>query len=233
MSLVRHLAERIDLSMLHPSLRRIDIECGCKDAVNWGIACVCVLPCWVRLAAELVDGSGVAVCTVVGFPLGGNESSVKAFEAQRAIQDGATEIDMVMNIGFVKSGDYGAALDDIKAVVKSSHEACKGVHSNRAIVKVILETGYLELDEIVRACEIALASGADFVKTSTGFGPKGATVEDVKLMKSVVGERMKVKAAGGIRTLQQAVELIDAGADRLGTSHGIDILLEAQREEFS
>ncbi|MCS7252867.1 MAG: deoxyribose-phosphate aldolase [Armatimonadota bacterium] len=230
MSLTKRLAEAIDLSMLHPTLRETDIERGCRDAVYWGVASVCVLPCWVRFASELVNDSSVAVGTVVGFPLGGNETSVKAFEARRAIQDGATEIDMVMNIGFMKSGRFESLLDDMKAVVDAAQEVCESLRGKRAIVKIILETGYLEKDEIVRACELALASGADFVKTSTGFGPKGATVEDVKLMRSAVGDRMKIKAAGGIRALQQAIELLDAGADRLGTSHGVAILLEAQRE---
>ncbi len=232
MSLVRRLAEAIDLSLLHPTLKRTDIERACKEAVDWGVASVCVSPCWVRLASELIGECDVAVGTVVGFPLGSSETSVKAFEARRAIQDGATEIDMVMNIGFLKSGDLESLLDDMKAVVEAAQEACECVRGKRAIVKVILETGYLERDEIVKACEVALRSDADFVKTSTGFGPRGATIDDVKLMRSVVGNSMRVKAAGGIRALRQAIEFLNAGADRLGTSHGIAILLEAQQSSL-
>lgn len=232
MELVRRLAEAFDLSLLHPTLGRAEIERGCKDAVDWKVASVCVSPCWVKFASEIIGDSGVAVGTVVGFPHGSNETSVKAFEARRAIQDGATEIDMVMNISFMKSNDFESLLDDMKAVVEAAQETCECLHGKKAIVKVILETGYLDRDEIVKACEVALSSGADFVKTSTGFGPRGATIEDVRLMKSVVGGKMKVKAAGGIRTLRQAVEFLNEGADRLGVSRGIAILLEAQQSSL-
>ena len=231
MSLVRQLASVIDMSMLHPTHSREEIERGCMEAVRWGVACVFVLPCWVKLASNLVCGSDVVVGTVVGFPLGGNESSVKAFEAGKAIHDGASEIDMVMNIGMLKSGDDEAVVSDIKAVIEAVREASESKSSKAPLIKVILETGYLSEDEIKRACELAMASGADFVKTSTGFGPKGATVDDVCLMRKVVGDRVKIKAAGGIRTLQQTLELLDAGADRIGTSHAVSILREAQQRD--
>ncbi|MFA4015250.1 MAG: hypothetical protein RUDDFDWM_000328 [Candidatus Fervidibacterota bacterium] len=229
MSLVKQLASVIDMSMLHPTLRQEEIERGCMEAVRWGFACVFVLPCWVKFASKLLYEGSVAVGTVVGFPLGGNESSVKAFETKKAIHDGASEIDMVINIGMLKSGNDEAVIDDIKAVVEAAREASENVGSKAPLIKVILETGYLSEDEIRRACELAMASGADFVKTSTGFGPKGATVDDVRLMRRVVGNKMRIKAAGGIRTLHQTLELLDAGADRIGTSHAVDILREAQQ----
>ncbi|MEK6573496.1 MAG: deoxyribose-phosphate aldolase, partial [Chloroflexota bacterium] len=188
-----------------------------------GFASVCVNPTHVRLCPQLLRGSPVKVCAVVGFPLGATPPEVKAFETQQAIDDGASEIDMVINIGAVKSKDYEAAARDVCAVVRAAH--AKG-----AIVKVIIEAALLTDEEKIAACLICKEAGADFVKTSTGFGPGGATVADVALMRKVVGPGMGVKAAGGIRNLTDAQKLIEAGATRIGASAGVKILAEAGGE---
>ena len=208
-----NLAKYIDHTILKPVARLADIEHLCNEAKQYGFASVCVNPCWVALAAKALQGSGVKVCTVVGFPLGANTSASKAFETELAVKEGADEIDMVINIGALKSGMPGAVEADISAV----RQACKG-----KILKVIIETSYLTLEEKIQACRIAAGRGADFVKTSTGFSDGGATVEDIALMVKESG--IKVKASGGIKTREDALKMIEAGASRLGTSSGIKII---------
>jgi deoxyribose-phosphate aldolase len=210
------LAGLIDHTLLSASAVQADIERLCAEAKQYGFAAVCVNPCWVPLAAQRLADSGIGIATVVGFPLGANRSAVKAAEAMDAIRAGATEIDMVMNIGAFKSGDYAAALQDVKAVA----DACKG----RAMLKVIIETCYLTEDEKKRAALLCREAGADFVKTSTGFGTAGATVEDVALIRAVVGPGMGIKASGGIRDAAFARQLVAAGANRLGASASVAIV---------
>ncbi len=217
----REIARLIDHTLLKPEATRSQIETLCREAREHGFATVCVNPAWVRLCAELLRGSESRVCTVAGFPLGASLPEVKAFEGVRAVEDGATEVDMVMNVGALKSRDYRLVERDVAAVVG----AC---HPRGACVKVIIEAALLDDDEKVRACVVARAAGADFVKTSTGFGPGGATAADVALMRRVVGTAMGVKAAGGVRDLKSARELIAAGADRIGASVGVKIVQESQ-----
>jgi deoxyribose-phosphate aldolase len=215
----KEVAQKIDLAVLRPDATESDILKGCEQAKFWGVKSLVVLPCWLELIVRELEGSEVVPSTVIAFPFGAETTEVKAATAKWAVQIGAGELDMVMAIGQFKSGNYDYVRRDIEAVI----EAAKGVRSD-AIVKVIIETGYLTDDEKRVAAQIVEAAGADFVKTSTGFGPKGATVEDVKLLRQSVSERVKVKAAGGIRTWQQAQALLSAGADRLGTSSAEEIL---------
>jgi len=217
------LARYIDHTLLKPEASRDQILKLCREAVEHHFASVCVNPCWVRLCAEALRGSEVKVCTVIGFPLGATLSSVKAFEAEESIRQGAGEVDMVINIGALKSGDRQYVEDDIRAVVERTHAL-------GALVKVIIETVLLTQEEKVLACRLSQAAGADFVKTSTGFAGGGATVEDVALMRQVVGDAMGVKAAGGIRTYADALRMIQAGANRLGTSAGVQIIQGAQKD---
>ena len=210
-----NIAKKIDHTMLKAEATKETIKRYCDEAKEFGFASVCVNTCHVPLVSEELKGTDVKVCCVVGFPLGAMSTASKAFEAKNAVLDGADEIDMVLNIGGMKDKDYIMVRDDIKAVV----DACEG-----KTVKVILETCLLTKEEIVKACELAMEAGADFVKTSTGFSTGGATPEDVALMKKTVGDRMKVKASGGIRTYEQAVELINAGADRIGAGNGVILL---------
>ncbi|NLG79708.1 MAG: deoxyribose-phosphate aldolase [Firmicutes bacterium] len=212
----RDLAAIIDHTLLKPEATKDQIVKLCEEAMEFGFASVCVNPTYVSLAASVLKDTPVKVCTVVGFPLGASTPLVKAVEARDAIAAGAREIDMVINVGALKSGDDDLVGWDIRAVV----EAARG----RALVKVILETALLTNDEKVKACLIAKAEGADFVKTSTGFGPGGATVEDVRLMRKVVGADMGVKAAGGIRTLETALAMVEAGASRIGASASVAIV---------
>ncbi len=207
---------RIDHTLLKPEASRDDIARLCSEAAENCFASVCINPTWVALCAELLRESQVKVCTVVGFPLGATLTEVKAFETRRCIQDGAREIDMVINIGALKSKDHALVERDIRAVV----EAC-GPH---VVSKVILEMTLLSTEEKIAGCSLAKAAGADFVKTSTGFAGGGATLDDVKLMREVVGADMGIKAAGGIRTQEDAKKLIEAGATRLGTSASIKIV---------
>ena len=220
------LARLIDHTLLRPGATQQDIETLCREAVEYRFGAVCVNPAWVPLAAAMLKGSGVAVCAVVAFPLGATTADVKAYEARRAIANGAREIDGVMNIGALKSGNLDEFRRDIEAVTVSCREG--GVLS-----KVIIEAALLTDDEKVSACVIAQAAGADFVKTSTGFGPGGATVADVALMRRVVGSGMGVKASGGIRDLTKTLEMVAAGATRIGTSAGVRIVrdLIEQRAE--
>ncbi|MCC5894814.1 MAG: deoxyribose-phosphate aldolase [Alkalibacterium sp.] len=213
---MENIEKYIDHTLLKPESTDLAIQQACLDAKKYKFKAVCIQPVWVKYTADLLKNSGVNTCTVIGFPLGANTSKVKAFEAQQAVKDGATEVDMVINIGALKSEDFSVVHDDIKAVV----EAVKG----KAIVKVIIETCLLTDNEKVRACEISKRAGADFVKTSTGFSTGGATVEDIKLMRKTVGDKMGVKASGGVRTIEDAQAMIDAGATRIGTSNGIALV---------
>jgi len=212
----RDLARMIDHTLLKPDATRDEIEKLCQEALTYQFASVCVNPHWVPLAAQLLKGSPVKVCTVIGFPLGATSTAAKAFEAADAIAHGAQEVDMVLNIGALKSGDLDTVQQDIAAVV----EAARG----KTLVKVILETGLLTRDEKITACRLAKAAGADFVKTSTGFGHGGATVEDVALMRETVGPEMGVKASGGVRDAATARAMIQAGANRIGASAGVSIV---------
>lgn len=217
---VGDVASMIDHTLLKPEATQTEIETLCKEAAEFHFATVCVNPAWVALAASRLRGTGVGICSVVGFPLGATTPDVKHYETRRAIFDGATEIDMVINVGAIKSGDLRWVERDIEAVAQPCREA--GVTS-----KVIIEAALLTDDEKVAACTLAKAAGADFVKTSTGFAKTGATVADVALMRRVVGEAMGVKAAGGIRDLDGLKAMVAAGASRVGASAGVRIVREA------
>ena len=219
----RDMAKMIDHTNLSPTSTVDDIKKLCEEAKEHEFASVCVNPIYVPLSAKLLEESSVKVCTVVGFPLGANTTEVKSYETRNAIKNGAQEIDMVMNIGAFKSGAYEIFKADIKAVVGATKKA--GVSSD-IIVKVILETCFLDEEEIVKACEIVKDSGADFVKTSTGFGDYGARVEDVSIMRKTVGRDIGVKASGGIKNFEQALEMLDAGANRIGASSGVTIVTD-------
>ena len=214
------VAALIDHTLLKPDATAADIETLCREAAEHRFATVCVNPTWVALAARRLRGTGVGVCSVVGFPLGATTADVKAYETRRAIGDGASEIDMVINVGALKSGELRLVEQDIEAVA-SACRACG------ATSKVIIEAALLSDDEKVTACTLAKAAGADFVKTSTGFGPGGATVADVALMRRVVGDAMGVKAAGGVRDLGQVQAMVAAGASRVGASAGVRIVRES------
>ena len=187
----------------------------CDEAMEYGFVSVCINPCHVAYCADYLKDSDVNVCTVIGFPLGANTSAVKAFETKDAIANGADEIDMVMNIGALKDKNYDLVRDDVKAVVEAA---------NGTLVKVILETCLLTEDEIKKACELCVEAKADYVKTSTGFSTRGATIEDVQIMKAAVQGKAKVKAAGGVRTHEDMVKIVEAGADRIGTSAGCSLV---------
>ena len=187
----------------------------CDEAMEYGFASVCINPCHVAYCADYLKDINVNVCTVIGFPLGANTSAVKAFETKDAIANGADEIDMVMNIGALKDKNYDLVRDDVKAVVEAA---------NGTLVKVILETCLLTEDEIKKACELCVEAKADYVKTSTGFSTRGATIEDVRIMKEAVHGKAKVKAAGGVRTPEDMVKIVAAGADRIGTSAGCSLV---------
>lgn len=210
------LASMIDHTLLKAEASREDIERLCREAMQYCFASVCVNPTYVGLCAERLRGSGVKVCTVVGFPLGAHLPDVKAHETRRAVEQGAQEIDMVVNVGALKSKDYRLVEEDIRRVVE--------VAGRDTVVKVILETALLDRDEKVMGATLAKAAGADFVKTSTGFGPGGATVEDVRLLREVVGPEIGIKAAGGIRTQEEAQAMIAAGATRIGASASVKIV---------
>lgn len=217
------LARYIDHTNLRPYATRGDIMKLCDEAIKYGFYAVCVNPYRVKLAKDYLreKNADVKVASVIGFPLGATPTEVKVFEAERALEDGADELDMVINIGALKDRDYEYVRGDIGEVVKVAHE-------RGAKVKVIIETCYLTEEEKVKACELAKEAGADFVKTSTGFGTGGAKVEDVRLMRRVVGPDMGVKAAGGIRTFQKALEMIEAGANRIGASSSVKIMESAR-----
>lgn len=211
----KQLARMIDHTILKPEATREAVTVICKEALEYNFASVCINPANIELAAELLKGSEVKVCTVIGFPLGANTKEVKAFETKDAIEKGAQEVDMVINLGKLKDKDYDYVKEDIKGVVN--------VAKGRAITKVIIEACLLTEDEKVMACKLAKEAGADFVKTSTGFSTGGATPEDIKLMRQTVGTELGVKASGGVRSLDDAMAVIENGATRIGASASIAI----------
>jgi deoxyribose-phosphate aldolase len=215
------IAQYIDHTLLKPDASQAQIAQLCAEARQHQFATVCINPTNVRLCSQLLRGSGVGVCTVVGFPLGATPAKVKIYEAQQAINDGATEVDMVINVGALKSKEYDLVREDIAGVTRTCH-------SNGAHCKVIIEAALLTDDEKIRACQLAKAAGADYVKTSTGFGPGGATLHDVALMRQTVGSEMGVKAAGGIRTYEDTVAMLKAGATRIGASASVKIVQASQ-----
>ena len=212
----QQLAKMIDHTILKPEADKASIEKICKEALEYNFASVCINPTNVELAAKLLKGSEVKVCTVIGFPLGANTMEVKAFETKDAIAKGADEVDMVINIGRLKDKDYEYVEKDIKAVVDAADK--------KALTKVIIETCLLTEEEKVKACELAKKAGADFVKTSTGFSTGGATAADVALMRQTVGESVGVKASGGVRTAEDMKVMVEAGANRIGTSGGVSLV---------
>jgi deoxyribose-phosphate aldolase len=219
-------ASLIDHTLLKPEATDEDIRKLCEEAARYRFASVCVNPTWVRAAACNLQGSGVPVCTVIGFPLGATLADVKAYEARRAILDGAREVDMVINVGALKSGDDCLVQHDIHVVAEVAHEY-------NALCKVIIETALLTDDEKVRACLAAKNAGADFVKTSTGFSKGGATVADIALMRRTVGADLGVKASGGVKGLEDARAMVEAGATRIGASVGVKIAQEAAGQKSS
>ncbi|HET7628411.1 MAG TPA: deoxyribose-phosphate aldolase [Bacillales bacterium] len=214
--MTQRLAPLIDHTALKPETTKQQIETLCKEAAAYGFASVCVNPTWVKAASALLKDSEVKVCTVIGFPLGASTTHTKVFETREAIRDGATEVDMVINIGALKSGDDTLVEQDIRGVVEAAGDA--------AITKVIIETALLSREEKVRACRLAVRAGAEFVKTSTGFAGGGATVEDVALMRETVGADVGVKASGGVRDRRTAEAMVRAGATRIGASAGVAIV---------
>lgn len=210
------LAGLIDHTLLKPEATEQEIIKLCQEAKEYQFASVCVQPVWVKTCAEQLRDTPVKVCTVIGFPLGANKPEVKAFETKQAIADGAKEVDMVINIGALRSGDDQLVLEDLAAVVETAR--------GQALVKVIIETSLLTHEEKVKACQLSRQAGADFVKTSTGFSTGGATIEDVALMRNIVGSTMGVKASGGIRNREFCLQLLEAGATRIGTSSGVTIV---------
>ena len=217
------LAKYIDHTLLKPDATQDEIDRLCDEAIEYGFASVCINPTWVKRSAEKLRGSDVKTCTVIGFPLGATTADVKALEARRALRDGAREVDMVINVGALKSGQNDVVRKDIEKVVDAAHEG-------GAIAKVILETALLTDEEKVIASALAKQAKADFVKTSTGFGGGGATVYDVALMRETVGPDMGVKASGGVRTLEDVEDMIAAGATRIGASAGVQIVGGQQGE---
>ncbi len=213
----RSLSHLIDHTLLRPDATHDEIAQLCYEARKHGFASVCVNPSHVKLCADLLKGSDVLTCTVVGFPLGATSTEAKTFEAQKAVRDGAKEVDMVINVGALKSRDYELVEHDIASVATA-------VHAGGAILKVIVEAALLTDDEKVAASQLAKVAGADFVKTSTGFGPGGATAEDVALMRRVVGPKIGVKASGGIRTRADVQKMVEAGASRIGASASVKIV---------
>lgn len=209
------LSKMIDHTLLKQDATRIDIEKLCEEAKQFEMKSVCVNPTWVKFAKEKLKGSQVLVCTVIGFPLGATTTDVKVFETKNAIENGADEIDMVINIGALKNNEYDIVLEDIQKVVEAAQNKT---------VKVIIETALLTDEEKIKACELAKRAGAHFVKTSTGFAKSGATVEDVLLMRQTVGKELGVKASGGVRSLEDMKKMIEAGATRIGTSSGVQIM---------
>jgi deoxyribose-phosphate aldolase len=220
----KNLARKIDHTLLKPDARPEEIKALCEEARKYVFASVCVNPCYVALCYEMLKNTEVKVCTVIGFPLGSTTTEVKRFESEQAIYNGATEIDMVINVGQLQEGNYDYVANDIKQVVNAAH-------NHGAICKVILETALLTDEEKIKACVICKEAGADFVKTSTGFSKGGATVGDIALMKYVVGSGIGVKASGGIRSREDADKMIASGADRVGASASVKIVLGEKAEK--
>ncbi|SEA96435.1 deoxyribose-phosphate aldolase [Thalassobacillus cyri] len=213
---MENLSKYIDHTQLKPETSKEKINQVCQEAKEYEFASVCVNPYWVNYCYEQLKETSVKVCTVIGFPLGANTKEIKAFETKQAIENGATEVDMVINVGALKSKDYDTVKADIEAVVREAED--------KALVKVIIETSLLTKEEKVQACELAVKAGADYVKTSTGFSGGGASVEDIKLMRATVGPELGVKASGGVRDFESTKAMIDAGATRIGASSGIQII---------
>ena len=218
----KDIASMLDHSTLQPWLTEADIRHGCEIAIKYGTASVCARPCDVPILTEMLEGSGVRVCTVIGFPHGTNETAIKLAEAQLALAQGCEELDMVLNIGRLKAGEYEYVGNEIRIIAEAAHEA-------GAILKVILETCYLTDEEKVTACHLCEKAGADFVKTSTGYGSAGCKIEDLKLMRASVGPRVRVKGSGGIRDLDTVLAARAAGADRCGVSATEKIMAEAEQ----
>lgn len=218
-NLTKPLSKYIDHTILKPEATKDEVLQIINEAKEYNFASVCINPYWVQLAAKKLRGTDINVCTVIGFPLGATSTFAKVSETSEAIKDGATEIDMVQNIGALLSGDEQTVREDIKAVALAAH-------AGDAILKVILENAFLTDTQIIKACEIAVEAGADYVKTSTGFAKSGAKVADVKLMRETVRPKVGVKAAGGIHTKAEALAMIEAGATRIGASAGIQIVTE-------
>jgi deoxyribose-phosphate aldolase len=214
----KELAKMIDSTNIKATATKSDIEKLCNEAIQYGFQCAVVNPVYVKFAAKLLEGANVKVCSTVGFPFGTSLPEIKALEAVEAVEDGAEELDMVINLSALKSGDYELVKRDIEAVVEVKRL------SRNIVVKVIIETDYLSTEEKILACKLVKEAGADFVKTSTGLFGKGATVEDIRLMRQTVGKNMGVKAAGGIRTYADAVAMIEVGANRIGTSTAVAII---------
>lgn len=219
----KNLNKYFDHTLLKPEATPEQIDALCMEAISADFYSVCVNSCYVPQVSKALSGSDVKTCSVVGFPLGACSTEVKSFETKYACENGASEVDMVINVGMLKSMNYEFVQNDIAEVVKAAH-------SFDALVKVIIETCLLSDDEIVKACELAEAAGADFVKTSTGFNSGGAKVSDVRLMKKTVGDRLRVKASGGIRDLETVEAMIEVGADRIGASAGVQIIEEHDRK---
>lgn len=217
----KQMAKMIDHTLLKAVGTPEEVTQLCREALEYEFASVCVNPYHVPMAKKLLEGSDVLVCTVIGFPLGANSTAVKAFEAEEAVRAGAKEVDMVINIGLLKAGRQDKVLNDIRAVVEKTTAVDKD-----AVVKVIIETCYLTDEEKIIACNLSKEAGAHYVKTSTGFGTGGATVEDIALMRKAVGPQMGVKASGGIKNARQAVDMVEAGATRIGASAGMSIVAE-------
>ncbi len=220
---MENIAQYIDHTILNADATDADVQRICLEAKEYQFKTVCIQPFWVNYAKDLLAGTDVGITTVIGFPLGANTTEIKVAEAELAVAQGVSDVDMVINIGALKSEDYTSVANDIQAVV----DAVAG----RAIVKVIIETSLLSKNEKIRASEIAKQAGADFVKTSTGFSTGGATLEDVRLMRATVGPEMGVKASGGVRSYEDAVAMIEAGATRIGASSGISIVEGAAKAE--
>ena len=214
------LAKYLDHTMLKPDATVAIIDQTVDEAIKYQTASVCINPYWVKRVHQKLAGTGINTCTVIGFPLGATSTASKVFEVRQAIEDGADELDMVINIGELKAKHDDAVMADIRAVADE-------VHSHQRVLKVIIETALLNKEEKQRACKLTVAGQADFVKTSTGFSTSGAQVTDVELMKQTVGDQIKIKAAGGIHSYDEAMAMIDAGADRLGVSASVKILQEA------
>jgi deoxyribose-phosphate aldolase len=214
------LAQVIDHTLVRPDATLNDLAVACKDAIQYGFACVVVNSCYVAQARELLSGTLVKVCSVVGFPHGASTTTVKIVEAMEAMKNGASELDIVINVGLVKSEQFNVVEIDLKNVIAMTPQT---------IHKAIIETGSLTPDEIKRVCKIAVTSGAEFIKTSTGYGPRGATIEDIRLIRQAVGSACRIKASGGIKDLASLTSFIEAGAERIGTSAGIAIMEEYQK----
>lgn len=217
------MAAIIDHTLLRPEATQADLRRLCAEAREYGFGAVCVNPCYVRLAARELEGTAVKICAVVGFPLGASVTEVKVLESKYAALDGADEVDIVLNIGALVEGDVKFVTGELERVIEAARDV-----RNSTTVKIILETGYLTKQQMILGCWAATGEGtcADYVKTSTGFGPTGATVEDVRFLRQTVGDQFGVKAAGGIRDLKTALAMVEAGADRLGTSAGVQIMRE-------